>query len=223
MAPRTEASDRSDAAAKAEGEKKAAKRASKKKAKDKKDHDEAEAGRSGKMKRKEYERQMRILQGELVAMQEWVKDSGAKICIVFEGRDGAGKGGDGWFSLTHSVVSYDHPHHALGGHGLRIPIIERLEQILRMPLPLRDIERRAGEAVIAVERGRPQIRVVVQGEVALLDRSKRLIEVLQALPRTGQQLLPRAPGDDHPVADQDHQSRSAAVEAAHARKPEPER
>jgi polyphosphate kinase 2 len=46
-----------------------------------------------KMKRKEYERQMRILHGELVAMQEWVKASGAKICIVFEGRDTAGKGG----------------------------------------------------------------------------------------------------------------------------------
>jgi len=46
-----------------------------------------------KMKRKEYERQMRILHGELVAMQEWVKDSGAKICVVFEGRDTAGKGG----------------------------------------------------------------------------------------------------------------------------------
>jgi polyphosphate kinase len=53
----------------------------------------AEAGPSPKMTRKEYERQMRILQGDLVAMQEWVKDSGAKICIVFEGRDTAGKGG----------------------------------------------------------------------------------------------------------------------------------
>lgn len=46
-----------------------------------------------KMKRKEYERQMRILHGELVAMQEWVKEAGAKICVVFEGRDTAGKGG----------------------------------------------------------------------------------------------------------------------------------
>jgi polyphosphate kinase 2 (PPK2 family) len=36
---------------------------------------------------------MRILHGELVATQEWVKASGAKICIVFEGRDTAGKGG----------------------------------------------------------------------------------------------------------------------------------
>ena len=36
---------------------------------------------------------MRLLQGELVAMQEWVKATGAKVCIVFEGRDSAGKGG----------------------------------------------------------------------------------------------------------------------------------
>jgi polyphosphate kinase 2 len=45
------------------------------------------------MRRKEYEREMRRLHGELVAMQEWIKASGAKICIVFEGRDTAGKGG----------------------------------------------------------------------------------------------------------------------------------
>jgi polyphosphate kinase len=54
---------------------------------------EAKTGPPPKMKRKEYERQMRVLHGELVAMQEWVKDSGAKICVVFEGRDTAGKGG----------------------------------------------------------------------------------------------------------------------------------
>ena len=54
---------------------------------------EAEAGPAPKMKRKQYEHQMRILHGELVAMQEWVKDTGAKICVVFEGRDTAGKGG----------------------------------------------------------------------------------------------------------------------------------
>jgi polyphosphate kinase 2 len=51
------------------------------------------AGPPPKMKRKPYERQMAVLHGELVAMQEWVKESGAKICIVFEGRDTAGKGG----------------------------------------------------------------------------------------------------------------------------------
>ena len=45
------------------------------------------------MKRREYEQEMKILHGQLVAMQEWVKESGAKICVVFEGRDTAGKGG----------------------------------------------------------------------------------------------------------------------------------
>src|SRR6476619_3240199 len=55
--------------------------------------EEGETGPRPKMKRKEYERHMRILHGELVAMQEWVKDSGAKVCVVFEGRDTAGKGG----------------------------------------------------------------------------------------------------------------------------------
>jgi polyphosphate kinase len=54
---------------------------------------EAAGGQLPKLKRKEYEREMGILHGELVAMQEWVKASGAKICIVFEGRDTAGKGG----------------------------------------------------------------------------------------------------------------------------------
>jgi polyphosphate kinase 2 len=46
-----------------------------------------------KLKRKDYERELRRLHGELVAMQEWVKASGAKLCVVFEGRDTAGKGG----------------------------------------------------------------------------------------------------------------------------------
>ena len=56
------------------------------------DGDAAE-GPTRKMKRKAYEAEMRILQGELVAMQEWVKATGAKICVVFEGLDSAGKGG----------------------------------------------------------------------------------------------------------------------------------
>ena len=47
----------------------------------------------GPLKRKDYDHELRLLQGELVALQEWVKSAGAKICIVFEGRDTAGKGG----------------------------------------------------------------------------------------------------------------------------------
>jgi len=46
-----------------------------------------------KLSTKQYEREMRRLHGELVALQEWVKATGAKVCVVFEGRDTAGKGG----------------------------------------------------------------------------------------------------------------------------------
>jgi polyphosphate kinase 2 len=42
---------------------------------------------------KEYAREMKKLHGELVKLQQWVKHKGLKVCIVFEGRDGAGKGG----------------------------------------------------------------------------------------------------------------------------------
>ena len=46
-----------------------------------------------KMRRKEFDKEMEKLQIELVKMQEWVKVSGAKVCVLFEGRDAAGKGG----------------------------------------------------------------------------------------------------------------------------------
>jgi polyphosphate kinase 2 (PPK2 family) len=46
-----------------------------------------------KLKRKVYEKELTRLHGELVHLQEWVKHKGLKVCIVFEGRDGAGKGG----------------------------------------------------------------------------------------------------------------------------------
>ena len=46
-----------------------------------------------KISRKEYERQKRALQIELLKLQAWVKAEGIKIAILFEGRDAAGKGG----------------------------------------------------------------------------------------------------------------------------------
>jgi polyphosphate kinase 2 len=46
-----------------------------------------------KLKRKEYEEELSKLHVELVKLQEWVRHKGQKVCIVFEGRDGAGKGG----------------------------------------------------------------------------------------------------------------------------------
>jgi polyphosphate kinase len=46
-----------------------------------------------KLKKGAYARELRVLQTQLVEMQEWVRSTGAKIVIVFEGRDAAGKGG----------------------------------------------------------------------------------------------------------------------------------
>jgi len=46
-----------------------------------------------KLKRKEYEKELRRLQAELCKLQDWVKQEGLRIIVVFEGRDGAGKGG----------------------------------------------------------------------------------------------------------------------------------
>ncbi len=46
-----------------------------------------------KLRRKEYEKELARLQGELVRLQEWIVSEGLKVCVVFEGRDTAGKGG----------------------------------------------------------------------------------------------------------------------------------
>jgi polyphosphate kinase 2 len=54
--------------------------------------DERDDG-NGKLKRKVYEKELRRLQAELCHLQAWVKHKGLRVIIVFEGRDGAGKGG----------------------------------------------------------------------------------------------------------------------------------
>jgi len=55
--------------------------------------DSPEAEPRPNMKRKEFEDALEPLQVELVKLQEWVRATGAKVCVLFEGRDTAGKGG----------------------------------------------------------------------------------------------------------------------------------
>jgi polyphosphate kinase len=57
------------------------------------DNAKAKDGRRKKMKRKLYEKKLRELQVGLCRLQDWVKNDGLRIIIVFEGRDTAGKGG----------------------------------------------------------------------------------------------------------------------------------
>jgi polyphosphate kinase len=54
--------------------------------------EEAAAEGPRPISRKEFDKEIEKLQVELVKLQEWVKVSGAKICVIFEGRDTAGKG-----------------------------------------------------------------------------------------------------------------------------------
>jgi polyphosphate kinase 2 len=46
-----------------------------------------------KLKGKKYAKELTRLQGELCALQEWVKEKGLRVIVIFEGRDAAGKGG----------------------------------------------------------------------------------------------------------------------------------
>jgi polyphosphate kinase 2 len=57
-----------------------------------KKHDKHD-GESKKLKTKKYEKELRKLQAELCRLQDWVKHKGVRVIIIFEGRDGAGKGG----------------------------------------------------------------------------------------------------------------------------------
>jgi polyphosphate kinase len=57
------------------------------------DETKAEREGDGRLKRKDYERELGRLHVEFVKLQQWVVHKGLRVCIVFEGRDGAGKGG----------------------------------------------------------------------------------------------------------------------------------
>jgi polyphosphate kinase 2 len=66
------------------------------------------AGKSGKrVPKKLYEAELERLQIELIEMQQWVKSTGARVLVIFEGRDAAGKGG-----AIKRVRQYLNPRHA---------------------------------------------------------------------------------------------------------------
>jgi polyphosphate kinase 2 len=62
------------------------------KKKHKKDEDKKDKDKD-KLSGKGYDKELKKLHGELVTLQQWAVQEGAKVCVIFEGRDGAGKGG----------------------------------------------------------------------------------------------------------------------------------
>src|ERR1700732_1390218 len=73
-----------------------------------------ESGADGKLKRKEYEQELARLHVEFVKLQQWVVQKGFKVCILFEGRDGAGKGG-----TIKAMTERVKPTHLPGGRASR--------------------------------------------------------------------------------------------------------
>jgi polyphosphate kinase 2 len=97
-----------------------------------------------RMSREEYERSKRLLQIELLKLQYWVKDTGEKIVILFEGRDAAGKGGTIKRFMEH-----------LNPRGARVVALEKPS------------EREMGQWYLQ----RYVTQLPTSGEIALFDRS----------------------------------------------------
>jgi polyphosphate kinase 2 len=97
-----------------------------------------------RLKSKTYEKELEKLHVELVKLQEWVKREGVKVCVVFEGRDGAGKGG---------VIK-----------ALTERVSPRVFRVVALPAPT---EREKSQMYIQ----RYMAHLPSAGEIVLLDRS----------------------------------------------------
>ena len=91
-----------------------------------------------KLKRKDYEAELRKLHVELVKLQEWVRHEGQKVCIVFEGRDGAGKGG-----VIKAITARVSPRNFPGGGAARADRAREVADV-HSALPAASAGRRRG-------------------------------------------------------------------------------
>jgi polyphosphate kinase 2 len=94
--------------------------------------------------KKKYEKELRRLQVELVSMQQWITATGARVLVIFEGRDAAGKGG-----AIKRVMQYLNP---------------RTARVVALPQPT---EREKGQWYFQ----RYIERLPTSGEIVLMDRS----------------------------------------------------
>ena len=105
---------------------------------------EKQSARIKRVPKAAYEAELRRLQAELVSMQQWVKESGARVVVIFEGRDAAGKG-----SAIKRVTEYLNP---------------RLARIVALPTPT---DRQRGQWYYQ----RYVEHLPTTGEIVLMDRS----------------------------------------------------
>lgn len=109
-----------------------------------KTHDKKKKQKHARIDKKRYEKELRRLQIELVSMQQWVIAADARILVIFEGRDAAGKGG-----AIKRVMQYLNPRHA---------------RVVALPQPS---EREKGQWYFQ----RYIERLPTKGEIVLMDRS----------------------------------------------------
>jgi len=102
------------------------------------------ARKDGRLRRSDYEQELYRLQAELVTLQQWVRAEGTRLLVLFEGRDGAGKG-----SAIKRVAQYLNP---------------RVARIVALPLPT---ERERGQWYFQ----RYIAHLPAAGEIVLMDRS----------------------------------------------------
>ena len=84
-----------------------------------------------KLKRKDYEKELRSLQAELCTLQDWVKHKGLRVIVIFEGRDGAGKGGT-IRALTERVSPSD------VSASWRFPLLRTARKVSNIPSALHE-------------------------------------------------------------------------------------
>src|SRR2546430_15828306 len=70
----------------------------------------ARSPETSRLTRKEYDKELRRLQQELLVLEEWIRQKGLRVVVLFEGRDTAGKGG-----IIKRVTGRLNPKNARGG------------------------------------------------------------------------------------------------------------
>ena len=91
-------------------------------------HKKGSARRQARLDAGIYEAELLRLQAELVALQEWVRSTGARVLIIFEGRDAAGKG-----SAIKRVTEYLNPRFA---RIVALPAASRPSKMTRIRAPV---------------------------------------------------------------------------------------
>jgi hypothetical protein len=104
--------------------------------KERKNGDESDRNGNGSLTRKAYDRELARLHGELVKLQQWVVAKGLKVVIVFEGRDGAGKGGviKAITERVRQAVAHQFPRRRLLRQSRGLRISRRRRDQIRHPV-----------------------------------------------------------------------------------------